>query len=29
LATHSREAASAAERVLVLRDGALEAEVEV
>ena len=29
LATHSREAASAAERVLVLRDGALEAEIEV
>ena len=29
LATHSREAASAAERVLVLRDGALDAEVEV
>ena len=27
LATHSREAASAAERVLVLRDGALEAEI--
>ena len=29
LATHSREAASAAERVLVLRDGALEAEIAV
>ena len=29
LATHSREAASAAERVLVLHDGTLEAEVEV
>ena len=29
LATHSREAASAAERVLVLHDGTLQAEVEV
>jgi putative ABC transport system ATP-binding protein len=29
LATHSREAASAADRVLVLHDGTLEAEVEV
>jgi ABC-type lipoprotein export system ATPase subunit len=29
LATHSREAASAAERVLVLHDGTLEAEIEV
>ena len=29
LATHSREAASAADRVLVLHDGTLEAEIEV
>ena len=29
LATHSREAASTAERVLILHDGTLEAEVEV
>jgi len=29
LATHSREAASAADRVLVLHDGTLEAEMEV
>jgi ABC-type lipoprotein export system ATPase subunit len=29
LATHSREAAAAAERVLVLRDGALETEIDI